>query len=297
MDRKKAVLVCVLFEIMYGLAVVAAHSTCTKGGALAERIDEIASRPEYKHSTFGVEVYSLDDEKVVFALRGQELFTPGSTTKLLTEGTALELLGSDFRFHTRVYRTGAIGTDGVLKGDLILVASGDPNLSGRIQPDGTLAFENMDHSYDGSPDTKAVPGDPLLVIRELAAQVEAHGVKRIEGRVLVDASLFSEGDRELGTNVVVSPISVNDNVVDLTVSPGSKEGASVGISVSPASSYVTFNNLITTGPAGSKPDIKPLADVTNADGSHTVTLTGKFPLGGLRSCTHIRFRNPADSRK
>ncbi len=280
MDRKKAVLVCVLFEIIMALLLSPRTALAQKGGALAERIDEIASRPEYKHSTFGVEVYSLDDEKVVFALRGQELFTPGSTTKLLTEGTALELLGSDFRFHTRVYRTGAIGTDGVLKGDLILVASGDPNLSGRIQPDGTLAFENMDHSYDGSPDTKAVPGDPLLVIRELAAQVEAHGVKRIEGRVLVDASLFSEGDRELGTNVVVSPISVNDNVVDLTVSPGSKEGASVGISVSPASSYVTFNNLITTGPAGSKPDIKPLADVTNADGSHTVTLTGKFPLGG-----------------
>ena len=160
------------------------------------------------------------------------------------------------------------------------MASGDPNLSGRIQADGTLAFENEDHSYDGSPDTKAVAGDPLLVIRELAGQVAAHGVKQIEGRVLVDATLFPEGDRELGTNVVVSPISVNDNVVDLTVSPGSEEDAAVGMSVSPASSYASFVNKITTGPAGSKPDIKPPADLTNADGSHTVTLTGKFPLGG-----------------
>jgi PBP4 family serine-type D-alanyl-D-alanine carboxypeptidase len=281
MDRKKAVLFCVLIAGIACALLSAAHATpAQKDNALADQIHEIASRPEYKHSTFGVEVYSLDEEKVVYALNGQELFTPGSTTKLLTEGVGVELLGSDFRFHTRVYRTGPIIADGVLKGDLILVASGDPNLSGRIQPDGTLAFENEDHSYDGSPDTKAVPGDPLFVIRELAAQVAAHGVKRIEGRVLVDATLFPEGDRELGTNVVVSPISVNDNVVDLTVSPGGKEDASVGLNISPATSYVSFVNKITTGPAGSKPDIKPPADVTDADGSHTVTLTGKFPLGG-----------------
>jgi PBP4 family serine-type D-alanyl-D-alanine carboxypeptidase len=281
MDCKKAILFCVCaLEMTFALLLWAQTTPAQKDNTLADQIRAIASRPEYKHSTFGVEVYSLDEEKVVFALRGQELFTPGSTTKLLTEGTGLELLGSDFRFHTRVYRTGPINANGVLKGDLILVASGDPNLSGRIRPDGTLAFENEDHSYDGSPDTKAVPGDPLFAIHELAAQVAAHGVKRIEGRVLVDASLFPEGDRELGTNVVISPISVNDNVVDLTVSPGDKEGALAGLSISPASSYVSFLNEITTGPAGSKPDIKLPGDVTNADGSHTVTLTGKFPLGG-----------------
>ena len=254
-------------------------TTAQKDGALDAQVRKISSRPEYKHSTFGVEVYSLDDDKVVYALHGKQLFTPGSTTKLLTEGTALELLGADYRFHTRVYRTGAINADGALHGDLILVASGDPNLSGRIQPDGTLAFENQDHSYDGSPDTKVVPGDPLLVIRELAAQVAAHGIKRIEGRVLVDATLFPEGDRELGTNVVVSPISVNDNVVDLTVSPGNREDAPVGLNISPASGYVSFVNMVTTGPAGSKPEVK-LTDVANADGSHTVTLAGKFPVDG-----------------
>ena len=194
-----------------------------------------------------IEVYSLDDDKVMYALNGQQLFTPASTTKLLTEGTALELLGADYRFHTRVYRTGAIAPDGTLNGDLILVASGDPNLSGRIQPDGTLSFQNEDHSYDASPDTKAVAGDPLLVMRELAAQVAAKGVKRVAGRVLVDATLFPEGGHEDGTQAVISPICVNDNIVDVTVSPGAAEGAPVGISVSPATGYVTFVNRAVTG--------------------------------------------------
>jgi N-acyl-D-amino-acid deacylase len=280
MDHKKEFLFC-MFTAACAITLFCwpRPTTAQKEGALDAQVREITDRPEYKHSTFGVEVYSLDDDKVVYALHAQQLFTPGSTTKLLTEGTALELLGADYRFHTRVYRTGAIGADGTLHGDLILVASGDPNLSGRIQPDGTLGFANQDHSYDGSPDTKVVPGDPLLVIRELAAQVIAHRIKRIEGHVLVDATLFPEGDRELGTNVVVSPISVNDNVVDLTVSPGSREDAPAGLNISPATAYVSFVNMIATGPAGSKPDVKP-ADVTNADGSHTVTLAGKFPAGG-----------------
>lgn len=246
---------------------------------LTQQIHAIEARPVYRHSSFGVEVYSLDTNKVVYSLRGQQLFTPGSTTKLLTEGTALELLGQDYRFHTRVYRTGPITSNGTLKGDLVLVASGDPNLSGRIQPDGTLAFENQDHAYGGSPDTKAVPGDPLLVIRQLAAQIAARGIKRITGNVLVDATLFPEGERELGTRIVISPVSVNDNIVDLTVSAGDVLGAPAKLQVSPATSYATFVNHVVTGAANSKPDVD-MTDVRNPDGSYTVTLSGNAPLNG-----------------
>ena len=257
------------------------HATpVSRDSALAEPIRQIANRPEYRHSIFGVEVYSLDEGRVVYTLNGEKLFTPGSTTKLLTAGAGLELLGPDYRFHTRVYRTGYIEPDGTLKGDLILVASGDPNLSNRIQPGGKLAFEREDHSYsDSSPDAKVVPGDPLVVIGNLAEQVAAHGVKQIEGRVLVDATMFPEGDRELGTNTIVSPISLNDNLIDLTISASGKEGAPVTLTISPETSYVTFVNHIATGPAGSKPGVQPPSDVMNSDGSHTVVLNGKIPLG------------------
>jgi N-acyl-D-amino-acid deacylase len=281
LSNRKNTLLLLSFVPLILSAVLAwpAAAPAQQDSALAARIHEITSRPEYKHASFGVEVYSLDDDKVLFALHPQQLFTPGSTTKLLTEGTALELLGADFRFHTRMYRTGPVTSDGTLKGDLILVASGDPNLSGRIQPDGTLAFENQDHTYDGSPDTRAVAGDPLLVIHELAAQVAARGIKRIQGRMLVDASLFPEGEREGGTEVVISPVSINDNVVDLTVSPGEKEGAPTSLKISPETPYVKFVNKITTGTTGSKVNLQPPDDVANPDGSHTVTLTGTFPLG------------------
>src|SRR5262249_60962020 len=96
-----------------------------------------------------------------------------------------------------------------------------------------LAFENVDHAYDASPDTRAVPGDPLAVIRELASQVAAKGIKRVTGRVLVDVSLFHEGERELGTGVVMSPIVVNDNLVDLTIGAGPQAGPPAAVAHSP----------------------------------------------------------------
>src|ERR1700733_6060097 len=201
------------------ICLLAGTALCTRGApaqtpvpqSFSEAVQEVISRPVYRHAIFGIEVYSLDTQKPLFVLNGDKLFTPGSTTKLLTEGTALHLLGPDYRFHTFIYRTGDIDEKGKLKGDLVLVASGDPNLSNRMQPDGTLAFVDEDHSYNGP----ALPGDPLAVIKELAGRISAKGIKRIDGRLLIDASLLPDGLREGGTDVVMSSIMVNDNVIDL----------------------------------------------------------------------------------
>ncbi len=267
------------------LLVTLASAQASRPGApkppakLADRIQQIVGRPEFRHALFGIEFYSLDTGKTIYALNADALFTPASTTKLLTEGTALALLGADYRFHTRVYRTGPITPEGTLMGDVVLVASGDPNLSGRILPDGTLAFRDEDHSYAGSPDTQAVKGDPLQVIRDIARQVATKGIKRIAGRVLIDTSLFPEAGRELGTGIGISPIIVNDSIVDVTVTPGATEGAATALQVSPQTSYVRVENRVRTGAAGSRIQVRFTNDVTNADNTHSVAITGTLPPG------------------
>jgi len=269
-----------LFVTPLFLALVLASGVRSLGQqstTLAGRIQTIMDRPEFRHAFFGIEFYSLDTGKPIYTLNAEKLFTPGSTTKLLTEGTALELLGADFRFHTLVYRTGPINSEGLLDGDLVLVASGDPNLSGRINPDGTLAFENEDHSYDGDVNTRAVPGDPRLVIRRLAQAISDRGVKKIRGHVIIDTSLFAEGQRELGTGVVISPVVVNDNLVDVIMGPGAQAGAPATCKQSPVTSYVTFINKATTGPPDSKPQISWATEVKNPDGTHTITIAGSMP--------------------
>ena len=243
--------------------------------SLAERIQKVMSRPEFAHANFGIEFYSLDTGKVIYALNANKLFVPASTTKTLTEGALLAKLGADYRFHTRIYHTGTLDKKGTLKGDLVLVASGDPNLSNRIQPDNTLAFVDEDHAYGGP----AVAGDPLAVIKELAKAVAAKGVKKMEGRIVIDTALFPDGGRDGGTGIVISSIVVNDNVIDLVATPGAKGGDPVALDVSPKTAYATFVNHLTTSAAGTKQNIDDPVTITNPDGSVTITLTGTMPVG------------------
>jgi len=247
--------------------------------ALAVAINAPAQMPRLRHSILAGEVYDLDSRRVLYARNAGVLMTPASTTKLLTEGTSLALLGPGFRYRTPVYRTGEIDSQGTLHGDLVLVASGDPNLSQRVAPDGTLGFENEDHAYDGSAETKAVPGDPLAVLRDLAGQIAKTGIKRVDGTVRVDTSLFPDQGPEDGTGCILSPIVVNDNLVDVTVTPGTHAGDPVSISVSPATPYVRFINRATTGAPKSDATIDMSADARDGAGRHTVTIVGSQPVG------------------
>jgi len=250
--------------------VWAQSATPPQPKTFAETVSQVLARPAYRHSRIGLEVWSLDAGKAVFAVDGDKLFTPGSTTKLFTEGTTLTLLGPDYRFHTPLYRTGKI-EKGVLHGDLVLVASGDPNISNRIQPDGTFAFVDEDHTYGGA-DSRLIPGDPIIVLRQFAKAVADAGIKRVTGRVLIDISLFAEGTRELGTGEVISPIIVNDNAIDITYRPGAKVGDAASWIVAPGMPYIHFVNKIVTVDG----DKTKVDDVTtdHKDGTQTVTLTG-----------------------
>ncbi len=277
-----------VLPLLLFLSLQTAPARAQSEASLAQRIQKVIGRPEFAHANFGIEFYSLDTGKVIYALNAEKLFVPASTTKILTEGTLLAKLGADYRFHTRIYRTGPIDSNGKLKGDLILVASGDPNLSNRIQPDGTLAFVDEDHAYQGP----AVPGDPLVVLKQLARDVAAKGIRKIEGRVLIDATLFPDGPREGGTNVVMSSIMVNDNVIDLIAKPGAKVGDLIVLESSPQTSYIRFVNHITTTPAETKPSLDPPNVATNPDGSVVVTLSGNLPLGIATQTASIAVPSP-----
>lgn len=237
------------------------------------RIRAVMARPEFAHATWGMEFFDIDAQKIVASVNGDRLFVPGSTTKLLTMGTALEVLGADHRFRTRVYRTGPV-RNGMLEGDLVLVASGDPNLSGRRRDDGTYAFVDRDHSYGGPP----LATDPLFTLRDLARQVAARGITAVTGQVIVDASLFAEGERELGTRIVLSPMVVNDNVVDIVVTPGARAGDPATVEVSPRTSYLTVQASFVTADSGAATMLRSREDSTSVD-HRVLVISGRAPRG------------------
>lgn len=83
--------------------LLAGHLPAQSSSNLPHKIQQIMDRPEFQHATFGIEFLSLDTGKVIYALNADKLFASGSTTKLLTEGTALGLLGPVARALAHVY--------------------------------------------------------------------------------------------------------------------------------------------------------------------------------------------------
>src|SRR6059058_711002 len=92
----RILIVLTLFPIIGSLSEdLSAQATPSRAEtSLEQRIWAIVQRPEFAHSSFGIEFYSLANRKVVYQLNPDKLMVPGSTTKLLTEGTILELLGA-----------------------------------------------------------------------------------------------------------------------------------------------------------------------------------------------------------
>ena len=270
------------------LALVVCTTLASAQPAPDKRIQAVMDRPEFAHASWGMEFYDLAAKKTVFAVNRDRLFVPGSTTKVVTMGTAFETLGANHRFHTRIYRTGPV-RNGVVDGDLVLVASGDPNLSGRERPDGSYAFIDQDHSYGGQP----LPTDPLTVVRDMARQVAARGIKDVTGQVIVDASLFPEAGRELGTRIALSPLVINDNVIDIVIAPGAKAGDAASVTVSPRTAHLTVVAQAVTVDSGAPAGMRAVEDSTDKD-HRTLQLTARIPRG--TPAANVRWAVPVPSR-
>jgi PBP4 family serine-type D-alanyl-D-alanine carboxypeptidase len=262
------------------LGVWCLSSTVAANPGLPVRINEIMSRPALNGASWGIKFYAPERDEVIYSLNSNQLFAPASAAKVFIAGATFEELHKHFRFDTKVYRAGSV-VDGILQGDLVLVASGDL-ISGRVQADGSIAVPDPDHTNDPFPGVGPVPGDPLRAFRNLAEQVAASGITRVDGRVLVDDSLFRGAERlGIGTTVI-SSMMTNDNLVDVTARPGSAVGDPAVLEVSPQADYLTIINEVVTVAADAPPP-PPLAfvdDTTAPNGSHTVTLRGNVRLGG-----------------
>lgn len=194
-------------------------------------IEEIQSKAAYRHASWGMRVVDLDTETVLVDQAADRALTPGSIMKVYSTATALDLYGADYRFHTPVHRIGSV-SEGVLDGDLILVASGDFSFGLRDRPDGTLGYNNMpeiDHNYadTGFAGGALVKGsDPLAALDSLAKTIRDSGITDIRGDVIIDARLF-ETYRD-PTDGIISPVWLNENVVDImTTAAGAGQPAKV----------------------------------------------------------------------
>lgn len=242
---------------------------------VGERVAAVLKTPGYAGGHWGLLVVDPKTGETVFEKNADQLFCPASVTKLFTTAAALGELGPDFRFVTPVVRRGEVGKDGVLHGDLILVARGDLCLGGRTGKDGTLQFVDHDHTYaNGDPKSEVVQADPLGGLDHLARTISAAGVKAVTGEVLVDDRMFETTSSTGSGPSRVSPVVVNDNVVDVVVTPAAQPGAAASVRFIPETVYLAADVQVETTSAEAAPSVT----VTPA-GPRRCVVRGHVPVG------------------
>jgi D-alanyl-D-alanine carboxypeptidase/D-alanyl-D-alanine-endopeptidase (penicillin-binding protein 4) len=254
-------------------ALLAAPAHADDG--LAAKIDAILDGPDYKHSRWGLLVVDNDSGRTVYERNADMLFAPASVTKLYTCAAALCALGADHRFETPVYRRGDV-TAGRLHGDLILVGQGDLTLGGRGDASGKLAFKDHDHIYANwlSTRTELTDTDPLAGLDDLAHQVKECGIQHVEGDVLVDDRLFARARGSGSGPDAVTPIVVNDNVVDVVVAPAAKAGELAIADLRPQTAYTQIDVQVETVAEG-----KPAQIEVERVGLERFAVRGQIPVG------------------
>jgi D-alanyl-D-alanine carboxypeptidase/D-alanyl-D-alanine-endopeptidase (penicillin-binding protein 4) len=244
--------------------------------ALSVKLQTVLSRPEYRHARWGIVVVDADTGKPVFERNGDQLFAPASVTKLYTCSAALAVLGADHRFQTPVYQRGTLTRDGTLAGDLILVAQGDLSMGGRDTKDGKMAFVDGDHTYAGPTSRGAgVPDtNPLAALEGLARQIRKAGVRKVTGDVLIDARLFAASPSSGSGPRTVSPILINDTVVDVIVRPGAKAGDRATFALRPQTAFLRIDVQVQTVEKG-----KNLSITVERLDDNSFRVRGTIPAG------------------
>jgi len=273
-----------------GVLVVGLTAGLLRGEELARQIEHVIHGHDYKHARWGILVVDAKTGQPVYSHNPDMLFAPASVTKLYTCATALLVLGADHRRETPIYRRGEV-SGGRLQGDLILVGQGDLTLGGRAQADGKLAFRDHDHTYAGwlSTHTELTDTDPLAGLKSLARQVKASGIRQVEGEVLVDTRLFDHGRGTGSGPTTVTPIVVNDNLLDLLITPGDKVGAPAGVKVRPQTEAYQVEAQVETAAAGDK----PLPIRVEKVGEQRVKVSGQVPLGSPPLVRIFHVEDPA----
>jgi D-alanyl-D-alanine carboxypeptidase/D-alanyl-D-alanine-endopeptidase (penicillin-binding protein 4) len=182
---------------------------------------------------------------------------PASNLKLATSAAALVLLGPDWRFETRCTSAAPVEA-GVLRGDLVVHAAGDP-------------------LFDA-----ASAGDVRALLAPAARELSAAGVRRIEGALVLDEGRFQApaagpewpdpGQRWAEYCALAGGFSANAGCLSAWVVPG-REGRAAEVELRPRGHGLPAEIEVRTGAARSKLDLR-----VSAQGGHAV-VRGSVPAG------------------
>lgn len=191
------------------------------------------------------------------------LLAPASVAKLFTTASALEILGSGYRYETRFLLQGTLDpVQGVLDGNLVVRGGGDPTT-------GSVYFRKNGKEED-----------PFATLAEI---LKIKGIKRITGSIVPDVSAFGEWSvprswmwEDIGNYYGATPGALNilDNTVRLLFNSSSQAG----------------EQAVLTGTDPDLPGISWISEVSSGTNNRDLAYVYGSPWGTRR---YIRGTIPA----
>lgn len=257
---------CLLFTFLLLSAFGAEAQQPLRPGkaALSAEAENWKKDPTLRHAAWSLAVHNISKNTPEYTWNADMTMVPASVMKVFTTATALALLGEDYRFETQLLYSGHLDSlQGILHGNLYLKGSGDPSL-------GSQRFGEKTRLQ--------------RIFAEFASMIYSMGIRKIEGKLLADESVFDElipgsWSYEDAGNYYAAPVSgiaVNENKFRLFFNAGAGIGEpAVLTGTDPIQSDVTFINNVTTGASGSGDQVF----VNGTPYVHVRVLTGTVPLG------------------
>lgn len=226
--------VVVLGLVLAGPVLMATGATPKEAVAqpLDQRIESLLQGRRAAQAFWGISIYDLDKDSLLYRRNAERGFLPASNQKLFTTAAALDLLGPTHRYETPLRFNGTTA-DSVMRGDLWLEGSGDPTF-------GSTARRRT---------------DPL---RTWAQRLAGMGVQRIEGRLIGDDDAFRESfypdgwnvnylTRDKGEQIGVraGALSYRDNSVPVSVQ-ATRPGQPPAVRVQPEGAVTYENRAVTS---------------------------------------------------
>lgn len=266
---------------------------------LQDAVRSVIDQPKYRSAHWGLYVVDAKTGTVLLDHQSEKLFAPASCTKLFSVAAAFEQLGADYRFKTRVVHTGKLDeATKTLQGNIVLVASGDLTMGGRTLADGTIAFKNNDHTYaNGGIKGELTETDPLAGLNEMAKTI-AKKIKTIQGEVLIDDRLFEKAEGSGSGPGRLTPIMINDNLIDFVITPGTEAGQIAKVEYRPQGSAIQIDAQVVTITELETPKQGEPARKNKPTISISSPLPGRFVVRGMIPMKHtplLRVREVDDA--
>ncbi|MBB6236268.1 D-alanyl-D-alanine carboxypeptidase/D-alanyl-D-alanine-endopeptidase (penicillin-binding protein 4) [Pedobacter sp. AK013] len=223
-----------LFLLIFAANIVDAQNRIQN---IEKAFNNLLNDEQAKHAIVSLCVLDANTGKTLYAKNEQIGLATASTLKTITAATAFSILGKDFQFQTTLAYTGIVSADGTLKGNLMIIGSGDPTL-------GSWRYQNKENT----------------VLTQWVAAIKLAGIKKIEGAVIGDDRIFGtqttpEGWvwQDIGNyyGAGTSGLAWRENQFDIHLKPGNSTDDEVKIiKTVPATPYVQLVNELKTGASG-----------------------------------------------